>query len=216
MPSALAPNRYTAVSFSDCVLRHLWSAKELRQPQPFMANQTALIIIDMQFGVFESAIIPPVSGAKELLSNIGKLIAKARNASVPIVFVQHNGESGHPLEHATAGWNIHPAIAPTDQDILIQKSTPDSFHNTQLQEELESRRIRELVIAGIQTEFCIDTTCRRAFSLGYQVTLVKDAHSTWDTESLSARQIIAHHNKILEQWFAKTKEVKDIDFNSRS
>jgi nicotinamidase-related amidase len=178
-----------------------------------MANQTALIIVDLQLGVFQSTLIPPVSGAKELLSNVGKLIAKARSASVPIIFVQHNGGSGHPLEYQTSGWHIHPAIAPTDHDIRIQKSTPDSFHNTQLQNELESRHIRTLVIAGIQTEFCVDTTCRRAFSLGYEVTLAKDAHSTWDTESLSAQQIIAHHNGILGEWFVKTKEVNEIGFS---
>lgn len=177
-----------------------------------MANKTALIVIDMQMGVFQSTLIPPVSHAEELLSNVGRLIAKARNASVPVIFVQHNGGSGHPLEYGKSGWTIHPAIAPTSHDIVIQKSTPDSFHNTPLQHELECRHIRKLVIAGIQTEFCVDTTCRRGFSLGYQVTLAKDAHSTWDTESLSAWQIIAHHNSILNEWFAETKGVHEIDF----
>ena len=181
-----------------------------------MANHIALIIIDMQAGVFESAIIPPVAGAKELLSQIDKLIAKARSASVPIIYIQHSGGSGHPLEHGTSGWHIHPDITPTDQDIVIQKRTPDSFYNTQLQTELESRNIKRLVIAGIQTEFCVDTTCRRAFSLGYQVTLAKDAHSTWDTELLSAPQIIAHHNNVLGEWFGKTKEVTEIDFENLS
>ena len=179
-----------------------------------MENEVALIVIDMQFGVFESAIIPPVFRPDELLSNVRKLIAKARSASAPIIFVQHSGDSGHPLEHGIAGWHIHPAITPRDRDIVIQKHTPDSFHNTQLQSELESRHIRKLVVAGIQTEFCIDTTCRRAFSLGYEVTLAKDAHSTWDTELLSAQQIIAHHNNVLAEWFVKTKEVREIEFNS--
>ena len=90
-----------------------------------MANHIALIIIDMQVGVFESAVIPPVAGAKELLSQIDKLIAKARSASVPIIYIQHSGGSGHPLEHGTSGWHIHPDITPTDQDIVIQKRTPD-------------------------------------------------------------------------------------------
>jgi nicotinamidase-related amidase len=177
-----------------------------------MANDIALIIIDIQVGVFQSAIIPPVARAKQLLSQIIKLIAKARAASIPIIYVQHSGASGHPLEQGTSGWHIHPDITPRDQDILIQKRTPDSFYNTQLQSELESRDIKRLVIAGIQTEFCVDTTCRRAFSLGYQVTLAKDAHSTWDTELLSASQIIAHHNNVLGEWFAKTEEVSEIDF----
>lgn len=179
-----------------------------------MANHTALVVIDMQTGVFQSAIIPPVSDATKLLSNVGKLIENARNASIPVIFVQHKGGVGHPLEFNTSGWQIHSSIAPSNQDLVIQKSTPDSFHDTNLQKELDSRHIRELVIAGIQTEFCIDTTCRRAFSLGYKVVLAKDAHGTWDTEQLSAQQIIAHHNHVLSEWFAETKEVSQISFTA--
>ena len=181
-----------------------------------MPSEAALIVIDVQLGVFESALIPPVSGAKDLLSKISSLITKARSAGVPIIYVQHSGEAGHPLEHGASGWQIHPAIAPTDQDIVIQKRTPDSFHNTQLVSELESRHIRKLVIAGIQTEFCVDTTCRRAFSLGYEVTLAKDAHSTWDTRLLSAHQIITHHNSVLGDWFVKLREASEIEFTDLS
>ena len=179
-----------------------------------MAQQIALIVIDMQLGAFQGTIIPPISKAEDLLSNISRLIAKARMQDVPIVFVQHSGGKGSPLEHGTSGWNIHPAIAPMDRDIVIQKSTPDSFHQTQLQKELESRHIRKLVIAGLQTEFCVDTTCRRAFSLGYEVILAKDAHSTWDTDHFSAQQIVAHHNIVLAEWFVQTKEVEDIKFDN--
>ena len=180
-----------------------------------MTNQTALVVIDMQTGVFQSPIIPPVSDSTKLLSSVSRLIEKARNASIPVIFVQHKGGSGHPLEYNTAGWQIHPDIAPSNHDLIIQKSTPDSFHETHLQKELDSRHIRQLVIAGIQTEFCIDTTCRRAFSLGYKVILAKDAHGTWDTEQLSAQQIIAHHNNLLSEWFTETKEVSDINFTIR-
>jgi nicotinamidase-related amidase len=81
---------------------------------------------------------------------------------------------------------------------VVGKATPDSFHETRLQAELEARGIVKLVIAGIQTECCVDTTCRRAASLGYQTTLVRDAHSTWDSRTLSAAQIIAHHNALLD------------------
>ena len=60
---------------------------------------------------------------------------------------------------------------------MVQKQTPDAFHETNLHSELESRGIRKLVIAGLQTEYCIDTTCRRASSLGYDIILVENAHS---------------------------------------
>ena len=72
--------------------------------------------------------------------------------------------------------------------------------------------IKKLIIAGIQTELCVDTTCRQACSLEYDVTLVKDAHSTWDRELLTAPQIIAHHNALLSDWFVTTKDERDILF----
>ena len=177
-----------------------------------MATPVALIIIDMQVGVFESAIIPPVAGASQLLLQVDTLIAKARHASAPVIYVQHSGGSGHPSEFGTPGWHIHPDILPLPQDILIQKRTPDSFSKTQLQNALESLQVKKLVIAGIQTEFCVDTTCRRAFSLGYEVILASDAHSTWDNGPLSAAQIIEHHNRVLGEWFATLEMVSEIDF----
>lgn len=178
-----------------------------------MPKDLALIIIDIQIGVFDGSSIPPVSGAKKLLSNITLLIEKARDAAVPIIFVQHKGEREHPLEHGTKGWDFHPKLAVTDKDPVIQKSTPDSFYHTDLQDNLVSRNIKRLMIAGIQSEFCIDTTCRQAFSLGYEVILIEDAHSTWDTDQLNASQIINHHNSTLSEWFVSLKRINEIDFD---
>jgi nicotinamidase-related amidase len=67
-----------------------------------------------------------------------------------------------------------------------------------------------VIITGVQTEYCVDTTCRRAYSLGYHVVLIRDAHSTYDTNTLTASQIIAHHNNILGGWFAELKETSEI------
>ncbi|MDY6875692.1 MAG: isochorismatase family protein [Chloroflexota bacterium] len=94
--------------------------------------------------------------------------------------------------------------------MVIQKRHPDASQDTGLQREIESRGIKRLVITGIQTEYCVDTTCRRAYSLNYESTLAKDAHSTWDTDLLSAPQIIAHHNEVLGGWFARLKETSEV------
>jgi len=179
-----------------------------------MEKDTALIIIDMQLGVFGGFTIPPVSDADQLLSNISHLIEKARQEAIPIIYVQHSGEIGHPLERDTNGWDFHPKLDITDRDLVVHKTTPDSFYNTDLQTILRSKYIRKTLIAGIQTEFCIDTTCRRAFSLGYEVTLVKDGHSTWDTDHLTASQIIEHHNSLLSEWFVTLKGVNESDIFS--
>jgi nicotinamidase-related amidase len=172
-------------------------------------SDVALVVIDMQSGNFTS---DPVYKAADLLARTKNLIQKARVSKVPIIYVQNNGGRGDPDEYGTAGWKIHPSIAPAEEDILIQKTTPDAFHKTNLSETLESRSIRNVVVAGLQTEYCVDTTCRRAFSLGYNVILVKDTHSTWDTPMLNAEQVINHHNSVLEGFFVTSKNEEEIVF----
>ena len=92
---------------------------------------------------------------------------------------------------------------------------PDAFYKTNLHQHLSTHGIKKLIIAGIQSEFCVDTTCRQACcSLDYDVTLVIDAHSTWNTDLLTAPQIIAHHNSLLSDWFVTLKAEQDIFFEN--
>jgi nicotinamidase-related amidase len=175
-----------------------------------MPSDAALLVIDVQmFGFGEDA---PVYAGESLVARIGDLIARAREAGVPVVYVQHCGAEGAIDEPGAPAWEIHPAIAPAVGDPVVQKRHPDAFQETTLQQELGSRGIRRLVVVGMQTEYCIDTTCRRAYSLGYDVTLVEDAHSTWDTRHLTAPQIIAHHNATLGGWFVTLKAASDVVF----
>ena len=176
-----------------------------------MDNNTALVIIDVQIGMFDIA--PPLFKGNDLLATIKTLISHARTSNIPIIYIQHDGGSdNHPLRPDKPGWSIHPEIYPAKGDVIIRKRHPDSFQETSLQKELDLLGIQNLIVAGIQTEYCVDTTCRRAYSLGYKVTLVQDAHSTWDTENLKAAQIIAHHNQVLCDWFVLLKTANEIQF----
>ncbi len=176
-----------------------------------MISNIAFLIIDVQNGLFS---IPeaPIYNGRKMISNIVELINKARRLEIPIIYIQHCSKSGGLLEPNTQGWNICSDIAPIQGDLIIEKRTPDSFHDTVLIEELGKREIKRLVIAGLQTEFCIDTTCRRAFSLGYEVTLIEDGHGTMDSGILNAKTIIEHHNSILGSWFCELKPTKEIEF----
>jgi nicotinamidase-related amidase len=171
---------------------------------------TAFLIIDIQLGNFIGSY--PVHEGDRLLKRVRSLIDKARSARTLIIYVQNKGGDGDPDEYGTSGWEIHPLIKPEPVDLVIQKGSPDAFHETNLHRELRSRGIKRLVVAGLQTEYCVDTTCRRAYSLGYEVLLVGDAHSTWDSDSLSAGQIINHHNHVLGGWFATLRNSEEIVF----
>lgn len=174
-----------------------------------MGNK-ALVIIDVQNGMFLEE--EEVFNSNGLLQGIKRLIKQARSARMPVVYIQHNEKAGYPLEKGTYGWEIHSEISPEEGDIIIQKTTPDSFFKTSLEQELKGKGIEHLYLVGIQTEVCVDTTCRSAFSKGYMVTLVSDLHSTWPSEELTAQQIINHHNGTL-RWFAEVQSSNEIELS---
>lgn len=168
----------------------------------------ALIILDIQEGNFVKP--HPIFNGEELVSKIESMITKMRSTDNLIIYIQHNGGPGDPDEPGTDGWEIHPSIEPCEGDLVIQKSYPDAFQETALKRELDSRGIKKIIIAGLQTEYCVDTTCRRAFSLNYDAILVEDAHSPWPSELLTPKQIISHHNSILGSWFVTLKKTFEI------
>ncbi|WP_113930914.1 cysteine hydrolase family protein [Bacillus sp. P14.5] len=169
--------------------------------------KTALLIIDVQNAMFTME--PPVHKGNELLENIQKMISYARDRNIYLIFVQHSGPNNSPLEKNTEGWDLYDTLSPQAEDIIIHKKTPDSFYETSLQEYLSQLKIEHLIVTGIQTEACVDTACRIGFSLGYKMTLVKDAHSTFHKETLSASSIIEHHNEVL-RWFAGTVSTEEL------
>jgi nicotinamidase-related amidase len=171
-------------------------------------ENSALVIIDVQNGMFLEG--EEVFIGKELLRGIKTLIIQARSANIPVLYIQHNESVGSPLENGTYGWEIHSEISPEEGDIIIQKTTPDSFLKTALDQELREKGTQHLYLVGIQTELCVDTTCRSAFSKGYKVTLVSDLHSTWPSAELTAQQIINHHNGTL-RWFADVHSSDEVE-----
>lgn len=171
---------------------------------------TALIVIDVQRGMFASS-EQPYDG-DGVLSRINDLVSRARLASVPLIFVQHDGGPGHPLEKPLENWAVHPATGYRGGDIVVEKRHCDAFQDTRFQELLTDLGVTTVVLTGMMSEFCVDTTCRRAFSLGYEVVLVSDAHTTFSKPHLSADRIIQHHNEILTDNFATAKAAASIDF----
>lgn len=176
-------------------------------------SQTALLIIDMQLGLADEA----YEEERLILTCIAGLLAKAREENVPVIFIQHDGGPGHPLEPGSEGWPINPMIEPQESEPVIHKRASDSFYQTSLHETLQARGIKRLVVTGAMTEYCVDTTCRRAASLDYDVVLVADGHLTGDNGILKAAQIVAHHNYVLANVAHPTHPIsvvtaKDVEF----
>jgi len=165
--------------------------------------KTALLVIDVQVGIVDYF---KAYNKDQVLANINDLLTRARAARVPVIYVRHEGGKGDPLEAHTAGWAIHPRIAPGAGEPIVDKRSCSSFYETPLQSMLDENGISHLIVTGCQTEYCIDTACRHATTLGYDVILAGDAHTTIDNDLLKAEQIIAHHNHALN-WFNSGKHM---------
>ena len=175
-----------------------------------MSTDTALVVIDVQMGVVGQAY-----HLDEVLENINLLLDRARSSGTPVLYVQHNERGG--MEPGEPLWQIHPAVTPREGEPVVQKESPDSFYATSLREELAARGIKRLVIAGSQTQYCVDTTVRRAVAQGYDVLLASDAHTTDDSQTLPAERIIAFYNETLNGFWAgehtvRVRPARDIHF----
>ncbi len=168
--------------------------------------KSALLVIDVQVGIARGKGVNV--GWSAILGNIVALIERARVNGMPVIFVQHDGEPGHRLEPQTDGWGLCPELGVLPGDTIVRKSASDSFFGTTLEAILVERGIRHLIVAGCMTEYCVDTTVRRAVSLGFDVTLAGDAHGTWNSPTLNAEQIIEHHNGLLDEFSAGHAVVK--------
>lgn len=173
------------------------------------SGKQALLLIDIQQAMFgpEEVCHEP----DRLLANASSLLQRARATGTPVFHVQHCEEEGGSFAPKGAGWQIRPEVAPRAGEPVTEKWACSSFYNTGLDERLRAAGVGRLVIAGLQTDFCIDTVCRVAQSLGYTVTLAGDAHSTMDNGVLKADQIIRHHNRVLSG-IVKVAPVAEIAF----
>ncbi|HEX2136764.1 MAG TPA: cysteine hydrolase family protein, partial [Microvirga sp.] len=139
------------------------------------------------------------------------LLDRARENGVPIIHVQHEDDPGDVLARDTEGWRFHPRVAPLTGEPVIGKRYCSAFQGTDLNERLSALGVDTIAVAGLQTQFCVDTACRVAATLGYRVVLAADAHTTVDTPLLAAAQIIAHHNSTLRT-FASIRPAAEIEF----
>lgn len=155
---------------------------------------SALLVIDVQ-NEFWCA-VPRPAQADGVVARINALAARARRQDAAVVFVQHEVREGCPT-HGSEGWGLVRELDVRPVDHMIRKTTPDSFLRTNLGELLMALSVSRLVVCGYATEFCVDTTVRRAAALGYDVTLAADGHTTHDKPHASAAQIREHHNATL-------------------
>ncbi|MEU5539210.1 isochorismatase family protein, partial [Streptomyces sp. NPDC020362] len=131
---------------------------------------TALLIVDVQ-----SALVAEAHDAEACLTRVAELAGRAQAAGVPVLYLRQQVDlPGVPTELL----DIHPAVAPQPDDIVLDKCSADSFLDTPLDGLLREHGVRRVVVTGFATEYCVDSTSRSALSHGYDLVLVADGHTT--------------------------------------
>ncbi|MEX8032684.1 cysteine hydrolase family protein [Microbacterium sp. 20-116] len=181
----------------------------------------ALLVIDMQQGFDDLAFWGPTANP-DCERNVASLIDAWRRAEEPIVVVRHDSASpGSPLHPDAEGNALVEVVADAPADLVVSKSVNSAFYgDPDLHAWLGERGIRELVICGIQTNMCVETTARMAGNLGYDVTVVLDATRTFDlsgeiaglgTVTRTAAELMANTAVVLQQGgFARITATTDL------
>jgi nicotinamidase-related amidase len=155
---------------------------------------TAVLVIDVQQVFREGE--HQAHDIEGVIERINAVTSEARSRCLPVIFVQHEAATG-PLTRQSPSWRLADGLNVLPSDRLVHKKGSDSFHGTELERLARELGIREFVVCGIQSDFCVDSTVRRALALSFNVRLVEDAHTTLSNGVLSAAQISAHHTHTL-------------------
>jgi nicotinamidase-related amidase len=171
----------------------------------------ALVVIDVQKGMFANEKSLPFDG-EAVVGRIAGLIEKARGQGAPVFFVQHDGGASHPFHPGKPGFAFHDKLTPQPGDDVTVKTKSSAFHGTDLDAKLKRAGVSQLVITGMQSEYCVTSAIRGAYERGYTLTLASDAHSTFDTKTAKARDIVAIINDTSSGSFATLAASADVDF----
>lgn len=164
----------------------------------------AMLVIDMQTALVREK----PWHVDTLIHNIQQLLKVCRERSIPVIYVRHHELEGD-LVSGSEGWTIDKAVAPLPGEKIIEKAYNSAFRQTDLQEHLQTIGAHHLLICGMQTEYCVDTTVKVAFEFGYQVTVPAGTTGTFDGHGCKAEEIVDFYEKAI--WQDRFAKVISID-----
>lgn len=174
----------------------------------------ALLIVDIQNDYFEGETNTLVDAYKASI-NAGRILGWFRDESLPVIYIQHIALSTTATFFLpdTLGAEIQENVKPLPDEKVIIKHFPNSFRETELLDYLKKNEITDLVVCGMMTHMCIDTTVRAANDFGFNVTLIGDACATKDLsighETVPAHEVHMAFLAALNAYFAKVVKTKE-------
>jgi nicotinamidase-related amidase len=148
-----------------------------------MASSRTLLIIDIQRDYFPGGAYPLVE-PEAAAASARKVLDAFRAAGDPVIHMKHvwDAPDAEFMRPGTEGIEIHTEVEPADGELVLEKTSPNAFVATQLEDELRKRSGDDLVVAGMMSSMCVDATVRAAADLGFSPTVVHDACAAPDLE----------------------------------
>jgi len=166
---------------------------------------TALLVIDIQ----QALVDDHPANEEPFLRQVAELIGAAHASGKEVIYVRHDGGVGDPLEQATPGWELFSSLLPTGMERIFDKKYSSAFKETGLREYLTGRGIEQLVICGMQTEYCIDSSVKAAFEHNFSVLIPSGATTTYTNPFLTGERLIAYYEKMI--WHLPLAEVVSME-----
>ncbi|KAH7884882.1 Isochorismatase-like protein [Phlebopus sp. FC_14] len=157
------------------------SQKPPHQHPPCFACRL-LLLIDVQVNLLRDPHKGGVPSALTVRRNIESILNKARSEKHPprIIHVRNSGELGDPDEPHTPGWHLY--FEPLPHEVVIDKRKNNAFSGTQLGEFIPTNA--EVIVVGMQSDYCVRATCSAALDRGNEVILIRGAHATLDRNEI--------------------------------
>lgn len=169
-------------------------------------TKLALLVIDVQTGLVDYG---PYN-CDVFLNNLKQLIGTCRDSNVEVIYVRHGSEVGKLLEPGCNSWQIYSEVEPFQGEMIIDKQYSSAFRKTNLKDYLNIKEINKLMVTGMQTDYCVDTTIKVAFEYGYDIVIPKMANTTFNNGSISGKDIYELYNeRIFDGRFGQLVEMDD-------
>lgn len=154
-----------------------------------------LLIVDVQKGIVNENLYK----FDEFVENVVRLIDTARKNSIEVIFVRHDDGSESDLTKGKEGFEIYEQFKPKSDEKIFDKYVNSAFKHTGLIEYLQHKNENKVIVAGLQTDYCIDATVKGGFELGFEMIIPEYSNTTVDNHFMTAERSYEYHNHFMWQ-----------------
>ncbi|MCH5195173.1 MAG: cysteine hydrolase [Oscillospiraceae bacterium] len=129
--------------------------------------------------------------------NVKKFIKVARENCIEVIFIRHDDGEGKALTKGTEGFEIYSGFKPLSGEKIFDKTANSAFYQTGLLEYLKSLESKEIMIVGLQTDYCIDATVKCGFEHNFKMIVPEYCNSTFDNDFMSAEKSYKYYNEFI-------------------